>query len=46
MSQAQVEKMTTVCADECCAPPALILLPKSSDREALVWNCGNLSLRC
>jgi divalent metal cation (Fe/Co/Zn/Cd) transporter len=36
MSQAQVEKMTTMCADECCAPPALVLPPKSSDREALI----------
>jgi hypothetical protein len=36
MGQAQVEKIRTVCADDCCAPPALILLPKSSDREALI----------
>ena len=32
----QVEKMTTVCADECCAPPALVLPPKSSGRQALI----------
>ena len=36
MSHAQTEKMTTVCADECCAVPALVLPPKSSDREALI----------
>ena len=37
MSQAQTEKVTTVCAEECCAPPALVLPPKSSgDREALI----------
>ena len=36
MSQAKVEKMATVCADECCAPPALVLPSKPSDREALI----------
>jgi divalent metal cation (Fe/Co/Zn/Cd) transporter len=36
MSHAQTEMMTTVCADECCAAPALVLSPKSSDREALI----------
>ena len=36
MSQVQAEKMTTVCADECCAPPALVLPSKPSDREALI----------
>ena len=36
MSQVQAEKVTTVCADECCAPPALALPPKSSEREALI----------
>jgi divalent metal cation (Fe/Co/Zn/Cd) transporter len=36
MSQVQAEKVTTVCADECCAPPALVLPPKSSEREALI----------
>jgi divalent metal cation (Fe/Co/Zn/Cd) transporter len=36
MSQAQAEKMTTVCADDCCATPALVLPPKSSEREALI----------
>jgi len=37
MSQAQAEKMKTVCADECCAPPALVLPPKHpGEREALV----------
>ena len=34
MSQAQAE---TVCTEECCAPPALVLPPKSSgEREALI----------
>ena len=37
MSEVQAEKMTTGCADDCCAPPALILPSKSSDgREALI----------
>jgi divalent metal cation (Fe/Co/Zn/Cd) transporter len=37
MSEAQIEKITTVCADECCEPPALVLPPKApSDREALI----------
>ncbi len=36
MTQAKVEKLTTACADECCAPPALVLPSKSSDREALI----------
>jgi divalent metal cation (Fe/Co/Zn/Cd) transporter len=36
MSQAQTEKVTTECLDECCAPPPLVLPPKSSDREALI----------
>jgi divalent metal cation (Fe/Co/Zn/Cd) transporter len=37
MNQAQAEKMTTVCVDECCAPPALVLPTKSSgEREALI----------
>ena len=36
MSQAQAEKITTVCADDCCATPALVLPPKSSEREALI----------
>ena len=35
MGQAQTEKVMTVCADECCASPALVLPPKSSgDHEA------------
>jgi divalent metal cation (Fe/Co/Zn/Cd) transporter len=42
MGQAQVEKIATVCAEECCAPPALILLPKSSDREALIQEAFRL----
>ena len=43
MSPVQVEKMTTVCADECCAPPALVLPPKSSgDREALIRDAFKL----
>ena len=32
----QAENMTTVCADECCAPPPLVLPLRSSDREALI----------
>jgi divalent metal cation (Fe/Co/Zn/Cd) transporter len=32
----QAENMTTACADECCAPPAFVLPPGSSDREALI----------
>jgi hypothetical protein len=36
MSQAQDERMTTVCADECCAPPALVAPSRSSNREALI----------
>ena len=36
MSQVQAEKVTTVCADECCAPRALVLPPKSTEREALI----------
>jgi divalent metal cation (Fe/Co/Zn/Cd) transporter len=37
MSQAQAEKMTPLCADECCAPPALVLPPKPhGDREPLI----------
>jgi hypothetical protein len=39
MSQAQTEKMTNVCADECCAPPAFCLpspLPSSGMRSG--WN--------
>ena len=36
MSQAQTEKVTTECLDECCAPPPLVQPPKSSDREALI----------
>ena len=43
MSQAQAEKMTTVCADECCARPALVLPAKSSgDREALIRDAFRL----
>jgi divalent metal cation (Fe/Co/Zn/Cd) transporter len=36
MSQGHAERMMTICADECCAPPALFLPPKSLDREALI----------
>ena len=37
MRQAQAEKMTPLCADECCAPPALVLPPKPhGDREPLI----------
>ena len=36
MSHAPGETMTTVCADECCASPALVLPLGSSDREALI----------
>jgi len=32
----QAENTMTVCAEECCAPPALVLPPKSSGREALI----------
>jgi len=43
MSQVQAEKMTTVCADECCAPPALVLPPRPpGDREALVRDAFKL----
>jgi divalent metal cation (Fe/Co/Zn/Cd) transporter len=43
MSQARAENMTTVCADECCAPPALVLPPKASgDREALIRDAFKL----
>ena len=42
MSPVQVEKMTTVCADECCAPPALVLPPKASEREALIRDAFKL----
>jgi divalent metal cation (Fe/Co/Zn/Cd) transporter len=43
MSPVQVEKMTTVCADECCAPPALVLPPKApGDREALIRDAFKL----
>ena len=43
MSQAQSEKATIVCANECCAPPALVLHPKSSgDREALIRDAFRL----
>jgi divalent metal cation (Fe/Co/Zn/Cd) transporter len=43
MSPVQVEKMTTVCADECCAPPALVLPPKPpGDREALIRDAFKL----
>jgi hypothetical protein len=28
--------VTTECLDECCAPPPLVVPPKSSDREALI----------
>jgi divalent metal cation (Fe/Co/Zn/Cd) transporter len=39
----QAENMTTVCADECCAPPALVLPPKSSGtREALIRDAFRL----
>ena len=37
MSQTQTEKITTVCVDECCAPPRLVLPPKPSrDRGVLI----------
>jgi divalent metal cation (Fe/Co/Zn/Cd) transporter len=37
VSHALGETRTTVCADECCAPPALVLPPKpKGDREALI----------
>ena len=43
MSQAQTEKAKTVSADECCAPPALVLPPNSSgDREALIRDAFRL----
>jgi divalent metal cation (Fe/Co/Zn/Cd) transporter len=43
MSPVQVEKMTTVCADECCGPPALVLPPKPpADREALIRDAFKL----
>jgi hypothetical protein len=37
MSHALGETMTTVCGDECCAPPALVLPPKPmGNREAII----------
>ena len=43
MSQVQAEKMTTVCADECCAPPPLVLpLRPPGDREALIRDAFKL----
>jgi divalent metal cation (Fe/Co/Zn/Cd) transporter len=42
MNQAQAEKMTAACADECCAPPALILPSKPSDRETLIRDAFRL----
>jgi divalent metal cation (Fe/Co/Zn/Cd) transporter len=42
MSQVQAEKMTTMCADACCAPPALVLPSKSSQREALIRDAFRL----
>lgn len=36
MSQAETEKVTTECLEECCTPPPLVLPSKSSDREALI----------
>ncbi len=43
MSQVQAEKMTTLCADECCAPPPLALpLRPPGDREALIRDAFKL----
>jgi len=43
MSHAQVEKMATSCADDCCAPAALIFPPKpSAEREALIRDAFRL----
>ncbi len=43
MSQVQAEKMTTLCADECCAPPPLVLpLGPPGDREALIRDAFKL----
>ena len=42
MNQAQAEKMMAACADECCAPPGLILPSKPSDREALIRDAFRL----
>ena len=36
MSQTQTDNATNICTDECCAPPALVLPPRSPDREALI----------
>jgi divalent metal cation (Fe/Co/Zn/Cd) transporter len=41
--QVQAEKAANVCADECCAPPPLILPPKPSvDRESLIRDAFRL----
>jgi divalent metal cation (Fe/Co/Zn/Cd) transporter len=43
VSQVHVEKMANSCADDCCAPAALILPPKpSADREALIRDAFKL----
>jgi divalent metal cation (Fe/Co/Zn/Cd) transporter len=42
MNQAQAEKMTAACADECCAALALILPSKPSDRKALIRDAFRL----
>jgi len=43
MSHAQVEKMATSCADDCCARAALIFPPKpSAEREALIRDAFRL----
>jgi divalent metal cation (Fe/Co/Zn/Cd) transporter len=41
MNQAQTNKNTNICADDCCAPPAF-LPPKPSDREALIRDAFRL----
>jgi divalent metal cation (Fe/Co/Zn/Cd) transporter len=41
--QMQTEKVITVCADECCAPPPLVLpLKPSVDRESLIRDAFRL----
>jgi hypothetical protein len=35
MSQTRTDNATNICTDKCCAPPALVLPPRSPDREAL-----------